>query len=61
MTRLRNAWNCEAEVGEVVVGAHEGHLDLELLDHVAHEEMASLDVLLAVVVLRVVGDVARTL
>ena len=49
------------EIREVVVRVDEGYLDLEGLDHVADEEVASLDVLDAVVVLRVVGDVARGL
>ena len=49
------------EVGEVVRRADEGHLELERLDHVPHEEVPSLHVLHAVVVLRVVRDVARAL
>ena len=46
------------EVSRVVGRAHKGHVDLELLHHVAHEEMATLDVLGLVVMLRVVGEVA---
>ena len=49
------------EVGDVVRGADEGHLELEGLDHVAHEEVAARDVLGLVVVLRVVREVARCL
>ena len=39
------------EVGRVLVGREVRHRDLEGLDHVAHEEVAALDVLHAVVVL----------
>ena len=46
-------------VRDVVGRAHERDLELEGLDHVAHEEVAPLHVLHAIVVLRVVRDVAR--
>ena len=46
------------DVTEVLLGRHEGHLEFERLNHVADEEVAALHVLHAVVVLRVVGDVA---
>ena len=49
------------EVGEVVRGADEGDLELEALDHVPDEEVPPLHVLHPVVVLRVVGHVARGL
>ena len=49
------------EIGRVLRSGHVGDLELERLDHVAHEEVSSLDVLHAVVVLRVVRDVARAL
>ena len=49
------------EIREVVVRVDEGYLDLEGLDHVADEEVAPLHVLHAIVVLRVVRDVARGL
>ena len=42
-------------------GAHEGDLDLVRLNHVADEEVPPLDVLHAVVVLRVVRHVPRAL
>ena len=48
-------------VRDVVRGANEGDLEFEGLHYVADEEVAPLDVLHAVVVLRVVGDVARRL
>ena len=54
---LSRAERLRKEVGDVVVGAHEGHLDLELFDHVAYEEVPAQHVLHAVMVLRVVGDV----
>ena len=58
---LSRAERLRKEVGDVVVGAHVGHLELERLHHVPHEEVPSLHMLHAVVVLRVVGDVARAL
>ena len=42
------------EVSEVVSSAHKGHLNLERLNHVTHEEVASLNMLHAVMMLRVV-------
>ena len=49
------------EVSGVLVSRHVGHLELERLDHVAHVEVATLDVLHLVVVLRVVGDITSAL
>ena len=43
------------------VGAHEWHLELEGLHHVAHKEVATLHMLHAIMVFRVVRDVPRTL
>ena len=58
---LRSMHRLGEEVGDVVGGPDERDLDLEGLDHVAHEEVSPLDVLHALVLLRVVGDVARGL
>ena len=49
------------EVREVVLSGDVWHHELEVLDALADEEVAALDVLHAVVVLRVVRDVARAL
>jgi len=51
---------CE-EVRYIVEGAHKGHLDLQGLDHVTHEEVAPCHVLHAIMVLRVVRHVASAL
>ena len=51
---------CE-EVSYVVGRADKGDLDLEGLDHVAHKEVTPSDMLHLVVVLGVVGNIARTL
>ena len=48
------------EVGQVVDAADEGDHDLQLLDLLAHEEVASVDVLGSCMVLRVVGQVDRS-
>ena len=42
------------EVSEVIRGANKGHLDLKGLNHVAYKEMATLNMLHAVMMLRVV-------
>ena len=47
------------EVRNVVGSAHEGDVDLEVLHHVAHEEVPTLDVFEPVVAHRVVRCVAR--
>ena len=49
------------EVGEVVVGAHEGHADGVVFDDFADVEVTARDVFGLVVVLRVVREVARGL
>ena len=49
------------EVGDIVRRAHERHLDLHRFHHVADEEVAALDVLHPVMMLRVIGHVARGL
>ena len=67
MIRLRRAWNCEAdfidwlgeEIGQIVHRADEGHADFERLNHVAHEEMPTLHMFHAIMVLRVVRNTAR--
>ena len=41
--------------------AHEGHLDLKLLNHVSHEEVPTQDMLHALMVFRVVRDVSCAL
>ena len=47
------------EVGKVIGGADERHLEFERLDHVTDEEMAALHMLHAVMVFRIIGDVTR--
>ena len=49
---------CE-EVGPIVQGVDEGHTDFEFLNHVADEEVTTLDVLSFVTELGVVGERAR--
>jgi hypothetical protein len=69
MMRLRKAWNCFADFiglvkksARLFIGrAHERDLELERLHHVAHVAVASLYVLHPVMVLGVVGHMARTL
>ena len=48
--KLGGAKRLGEEVRDVIVRAHERHLDLELLDHVANEEVSSLDMLHAIVI-----------
>ena len=53
---LTSEWLCE-EVGDVVRGGHEGHAKLAVLNALADEIVAPLDVLGLRVVLRVVREV----
>ena len=62
MISLRRAWNWLADLEGLVKksarlfirGANKGHLDLKGLNHVAYKEMATLNMLHAVMMLRVV-------
>ena len=49
------------EVAHIAFALDPGDANLELLHHVAHEEVTPLDVLHATVVFGIVGDVARAL
>ena len=61
MERLGVLHRLGEEVRRVLVRGDVGHNQLEGLDHVAHEEVAALHVLHAVMVLRVVRDIAGAL
>ena len=60
LKEARSIERLREEVSKVVVGVDVGHDQLASLHHVAHVEVTALDVLGAVVVLGVVGKVARS-
>ena len=47
------------DVTNVIIGSYMGHAELHSLDHVPDVEMATLDVLAALVMFRVVREVTR--
>ena len=59
--KLLSRKSLSKEVSEVVVSVDIGHTDLHLFHHLAHKEVATIDVFSALVKLRVVTQVAGRL